>query len=152
MTGAAFTLDIDDDKLRRALAALVARGADLTPLFRNWGEAMLKQHESRWKDQVSPDGTPWAPLSPEYAARKALKRPSAGTLTYDEHLRRLHYNASRDTLEFGSERVYAATHEYGAPERGIPPRPFLGVSDSDREALLDIAGDYFAAALEEGAI
>ncbi len=38
------------------------------------------------------------------------------------------------SLRVGSNMVYAATHEYGDPRRGIPARPFLR---SSRDARID---------------
>lgn len=37
----------------------------------------------------APDGTPWAPLTPRCAARKAERRARASILEPDGHLRRL---------------------------------------------------------------
>jgi phage virion morphogenesis protein len=152
MAGASLTLDLDSRPLKRALSALERAGADLRPLFRDWGEELLIRHDRRWDREQAPDGTPWEPLDPEYAARKADARPNAGLLVFDENMRRLHYNAHPDRLEFGANEIYAATHQFGDPGRGIPQREFLGVSDADREALLDIARDYFQEALRKGKI
>ncbi len=63
-------------------------------------------------------------------------------------------------VEVGSNRIYAAVQQFGQPKgasgrtkRGspipwgdIPPRPFLGVSSDDREAIADILSDYLAKA------
>lgn len=152
MAGAAFRLDIDDRALKRAIAGIIERGDDVGPLMRDWGEALTLQHEDRFRLQESPDGAPWEPLDPAYEARKRDERPAAGILVFDEFLRRLHYNAGRDYLEFGSGRIYAATHQFGDKGRGIPARPFLGVSDDDRDELLEIARDYFRQALEDGKV
>jgi len=138
VAGASITIELDDREVRQALDRLVRAGADLGRPLHDIGEHLLRSHEERWRRQEGPDGTPWAPLSPRYARRKAKKRPRAGILTFDEHLRRLHYNVSDATLELGTNLVYGATHQFGAPERGIPARPFLGLADDDEAAILEI--------------
>jgi len=35
---------------------------------------------------VSPDGTPWAALSPRYAKRKERERPGVPKLKFDNHM------------------------------------------------------------------
>jgi phage virion morphogenesis protein len=51
----------------------------------------------------------------------------------------------------GVNKVYAAIHHFGGPAgRGrkvtIPPRPYLGLSEADREEIRAILNDYLAAA------
>lgn len=36
----------------------------------------------------------------------------------------------------GTNLVYAATHHFGDERRGIPVRPFLGVTDEERSAII----------------
>jgi len=40
--------------------------------------------------------------------------------------------------------VYAATHHFGDPRRGIPARPFLGVSRDARAVILQRVVDHLA--------
>ena len=40
--------------------------------------------------------------------------------------------------------VYAATHHFGAPRRGIPARPFLGVSSDARAVIFQSIVDHLA--------
>ena len=42
----------------------------------------------------------------------------------------------------GTNVVYAATHHFGDPRRGIPARPFLGVSADARDAILQAIVDH----------
>ena len=37
----------------------------------------------------------------------------------------------------GANLVYAATHQFGDPERNIPARPFLGASGEDNRFIVD---------------
>ncbi|WP_241085742.1 phage virion morphogenesis protein [Candidatus Vondammii sp. HM_W22] len=55
--------------------------------------------------------------------------------------------ALRDSLEFGTDRKYGATHQLGDQERGIPARPFLGIDDQDRDEILAILQRHLEEAL-----
>ncbi len=59
----------------------------------------------------------------------------------------LRYHATRDSLEFGTDRKYGATHQLGDQERGIPARPFLGIDDQDRDEILAILRRHLEEAL-----
>ena len=142
MTGATVTLEIRDQAVVAALDKLAQ--ADLEPLLEVLREHLLVIHDDHWTEQQAPDGTPWAPLSPKYAARKAKARPGRGILIYDELLRLLASSIEGDTVVIGTNRVYGATQQFGDPYRNIPARPFLGVSDQDEADLLGIIQDYVA--------
>lgn len=73
----------------------------------------------------------------------------------------IHYRATGSSLEVGSALEYSGVFQIGAPagkfgrtRRGalipwgdVPPRPFLGLSDTDRQAIGDILHEYLQRAL-----
>jgi phage virion morphogenesis protein len=136
---AAIDIEVDDAELKAALEQLAAKVRDLTPFFNDVGETLLNSTRERFRSQTAPDGTPWAALNPEYRRRK--KRNADKVLTLWGHLRgTLVKQADENSLRIGTPLVYGATHQFG---RGpIPARPFLGLSDDDRAALLDALRDY----------
>ncbi|MGY0523026.1 phage virion morphogenesis protein, partial [Pseudomonas aeruginosa] len=80
---------------------------DPSVLLQDIGELLLNIHRHRFRAQVSPDGTPWQPLSPAYLRRKRKNRDKI--LTLDGHLRNLlRYQVEGNELLFGSDRPYAA--------------------------------------------
>ncbi|WP_447904483.1 phage virion morphogenesis protein [Pseudomonas aeruginosa] len=109
---AGITLEWDG---RRALDVLNAGSAalgDPSGLLQDIGELLLNIHRRRFQAQVSPDGTPWQPLSPAYLRRKRKNRDKI--LTLDGHLRNLlRYQLDGSELLFGSDRPYAAIHHFG---------------------------------------
>lgn len=127
-----------------AFRKLQATLHDLTPVFQDIGEAMLNVTRERFNTQTAPDGTPWKPLSPAYALVK--KQNVAQILTLYGRLRgTLTYQAGPKEVRIGTPLVYGATHQFG---RGaIPARPFLGLSQSDEQELLDILNDHLSRAL-----
>lgn len=129
-----------------AFRALDAALADLTPAFRDIGEALLNSTRERFSSQTAPDGTPWEALSPGYAQRKKVHKDKI--LTLHGRLRgTLNYQAGPREVRIGTPFIYGATHQFGAPERHIPARPFLGLSRDDEQTLLDILADHLDRAL-----
>lgn len=152
MTGVAIAVEVDDEDVQAGLRRLIEAAVDVTPALEAIGEHLLVSHESYFEDEQSPDGEPWAPLSPRYAARKARSHPEAGLLVRDDLLRGLlRYQVDDDELQFGTDRVYGAVHQFGWEERNIPARPYLGIADDDRDPILDILRDHLEDAIGNSA-
>lgn len=103
-------------------------------------ELMLTQNRKRLdQEKESPDGEPWAPLSPEYAARKG-----GGEILEEsgQLLDSIQAQSGSDGVSLGSNLVYAAVHLYGDEARGIPARPYLGFSDDDMVELGEVAESF----------
>ncbi|MFO1421184.1 MAG: phage virion morphogenesis protein [Candidatus Competibacteraceae bacterium] len=143
MAGAStgISIEFDDAELQAALKKLAAKIGDLTPFFRDIGEELLNSTRERFRAQRSPAGVPWEALSPAYAQRKRKNRDKI--LTLDGRLRgTLNYRAGPDELRIGTPLIYGATHQFGRPEKNIPARPFLGLSDADRAAIQAALADW----------
>ncbi|WIX34953.1 phage virion morphogenesis protein [Salinicola sp. JS01] len=141
------SIALDDDQVLQALNAMQQRAMRLAPAFKAIGEAMVASTHERFQDKEAPDGTPWAPLSETTVERKGHSRILEG----ESHqlARQISYAASDDALEWGSSMIYAAMQHYGGDKAefphlwgDIPGRPFLGVSDEDREEILDVLSGY----------
>jgi phage virion morphogenesis protein len=134
---------IDDREVIEALKRFERASGDLHPMLADIGEALLISHRARFDAQVDPEGNPWAPLSEEYAARKARNADKILILdSYLKDLLRYQVTPSAMALELGTDRIYGATHQFGDEERGIPARPYLGLSDADRSEVLRIVTEY----------
>ena len=147
MAGASLDIQLqisNADEVKAAFLKLQGTLHDLTPVFQDIGEAMLNVTRERFNTQTAPDGTPWKPLSPAYALVK--KQNVAQILTLYGRLRgTLTYQAGPKEVRIGTPLIYGATHQFG---RGaIPARPFLGLSQSDEQELLDILNDHLSRAL-----
>lgn len=139
-------IKIDDRAVRAAMDALAERMSDAETMFAEIGEYLQKSHDDRFQAQEAANGTPWEPLSPRYRARK--RRNTDKILQLDGNLRDLTYKPSRDSLEFGTARIYGATHQFGDEDRGIPARPFLGLSADDEAEIMEIVQAHLRDALE----
>lgn len=98
--------------IQQQLNKVIQRGGNLQPLFANIGEMLILSHDQRFCDQVSPDGEPWAPLSPSYQEKKSKNTDSI--LKLNNHLgRELGYIATGKDLFFGTPYEYGALHHFG---------------------------------------
>jgi phage gpG-like protein len=159
-------------EVKAAFEALQAKLAYLTPVFQDIGEAMLNSTRKRFEDSVAPDGTKWQALSEATLIGRA-RRASGGHLT-DRRFNQqrlwtkkaamayayakplidvgrlmgtLNYQAKPHEVRIGTPLIYGATHQFGDPQRHIPARPFLGLSTSDEQELLDILNDHLSRAM-----
>jgi phage virion morphogenesis protein len=142
MAGVHLKWKLQDKEAKSMLKELARRGENARPALTEIGEYLIESTEQRFVDQIDPGGNPWKPLSPK--TRKRKKRNADLILVLNQYLSStLTYQASNDQLEFGSNLIYAATHQFGDDERNIPERPFLGISAADEVEIVAILKDYF---------
>jgi len=150
------------DAIRRALAQL----ANPVPMFEEIGEYMLEATRQRFIRGEAPDGSAWAPKRPSTLER--YKRLGYGNRTRpligagQRLSREIVRNATRSGVTIGSALIYsgvmqdgAARGAFGTDRRGrplpwgtIPARVWLGISAADDAAIVDIADEYLAGALD----
>lgn len=149
MAGASLDIQLqisNSAEVKAVFEALQATLADLTPVFQDIGESMLNRTRERFRTQTAPDGSPWAALSPDYAKHK--KKNKDKILTLAGRLRgTLNYQAGPRSVRIGTPLFYGAAHQFGRPEINLTARPFLGLSRSDEQELLDILNDHLQRAL-----
>jgi len=140
MAGSFVSIDLLGEKaITKALNTILARGLDLAPAFYEMGEHTLESTQDRMSQELSPDGTPWEPLSINTIEQKDLTNQSEKILRgYGTLADTLSYQVNSNQLMFGSNLEYAATHQFGRDKANIPARPFLGVSGEDETEILDI--------------
>lgn len=123
------------------LAKLYQQTGDLSEPLADIGEGLQLSHRDRWDAQKSPDGEPWAPLSEKYRARKP--RHADEVLRLNDDLRdTLNYQAEPQTLYFGTPMEYGAAHQFGLEETHLPERPYLGLSEEDKQSVLETLEGY----------
>ncbi|AYV12984.1 phage virion morphogenesis protein [Shewanella algae] len=151
MVGARIEVTLDGDTgVIQQLQRLVTKGEQLGPLMNDIGEMLLFSHNQRNAEGIAPDGTPWAPLSTATLALKPRHKNSPLRLN-DILLQQLLYQADDNSLELGSNMVYAAMQQFGGttspksmiPGKEIPAREFLGLSFDDEQATLEIVTDFY---------
>jgi phage gpG-like protein len=151
----AFHIDIQDARLRDALAALQAGIENMGPVLRPLGEDITERAKARFGTATAPDGAPWAPNKPSTleryvagfsanffkkkggltkagAAKLANKRPLAGHS--GDLARQITYRVEGNALVVQATPKYAAMQQFGGTKAqfpnlwgDIPARPFLPV-------------------------
>ncbi|MCW1934113.1 phage virion morphogenesis protein [Pararhodobacter zhoushanensis] len=154
------TIDIDDDAILSALDRVARAVTDLQPVLQDIGETMVETTRERFMTGVSPDGVAWAPKSEATLARyrrlpgKTDTRPLWGP-SGDLHTL-FAAQASATEVSWGTNVIYSAVMQFGAtkgefgenaagypiPWGDIPARPFLGVSDEDRNSIISALNDW----------
>ena len=87
-----------------------------------------------------PEGETWPAWSDEYAR---TRHAGNSLLIGEGHMRdsiqhEVFGNRSAPAVGVGAYVLQGATHQFGDEDRGIPARPFLGLSDDDRVRIEDL--------------
>jgi hypothetical protein len=115
--------DDDEAQLRRFAALML----DLRPFWPKVVPKFIEWMRKQFESEGEYLGAPWAPLSPAYAARKAVLRPGRSILIFDGNLRKAASQPQRDakprdlTLTINDPK--AAWHQEGTPR--MPARPLI---------------------------
>ncbi len=152
-------IQYDDRALVDRLNRLQRDVGDLTPAMRDIAAALEDSAAEAFDDEAAPDGTPWVGLAPATQAARERRRKWPGkTLQVSGRLAASITSDSDSTSAVaGTNVVYAALQQFGAkrgafgrtgrgapiPWGDVPARPFLGVSDSTRDAILDALRAHF---------
>ena len=145
---------IDDNQLRAAFASFERPTA---PLMKEIASFIADEAIKAIKTETSPDGTKFAPLSTRYAARKAKDKKTTKTGVLQQQgnlLDSIAAQSTEDTAIIKTNRPVGSfdlgsIHQFGAPRRNIPARPFFPITDDGDllpEAQAEIEGlvsDWF---------
>jgi len=97
------------------------------------------------REKRSPDGEAWKPWSEQTARRRS---GTQSLLFFEGHLAgSIDHEVAGDEVRVGSGLVYAAIHQFGGRAgRGrkveIPARPYLGLSDENRDEIEAVVTDW----------
>lgn len=157
------SVTLDDKEVGSALQALLDAVGNMDPALKEIGDVLIDSTKQRFNTETAPDGTKWEensivtllnyarPFKTKRVAR--IKNKKAGTGESKQLRTQIFKNVSNGELEIGSPMIYAGTFHFGAkkgqygkrtPWGDIPSREFLGLSEDDRESILDIVRDRFA--------
>ena len=148
MSGATVNIDISELKeLSAILNHSALSSTDRVALMKSLGNEIVEQSRTRiLETQESPDGKKWQDFAA--ATRKYLERigraDSAKLLNREGYLQ-----MSIDVKQYGqwsvivgSDREYAAVHQWGYKQKNIPARPYLGLSTDNIEDLNELAQQW----------
>jgi len=157
-----YTLKFNEDGFELRMKQLETQLSDLSPVMQDLGELLVQSTQDRMLQGQQPDGKPFAPRSQTTLARYAAHGFRFGPQPLNksgEMRQQLHYQASSAGVSWGSNAIQAAVMQFGAqkgafgtyegkgfgdttpaislPWGNIPARPFLGVSEGDRSAIVE---------------
>lgn len=122
------SLDFVDARVKR-LSFLDMR--ELLDVIGAEGESQTRRRIQ--EEKRGPDNEYWDPWSEKYEkTRSSAHSLLVGT---QELLDSIQYEIETDAVSWGSNLIYARTHQQGDDDREIPARPFLGLSDENEDAV-----------------
>lgn len=162
---AGLTFNISLEGLEEAVNELQAPLENLRPMLLGVGMYFEGETKDRFRSNVSPDGSAW-----DESAR--AKEEGGKTLLDRGHLRdSIHTVVAGDSVEVGTNLVYAAIHQFGGTTRPhkitaknggvlawggnkfaksvnhpgsvIPPRPYLGIASGDEAEVELLVADHW---------
>lgn len=139
------SLSVDISQLEAVRRGLEGASKDMKGAILDAVGAELESSTVRRIDeeQASPDGQDW----PIWSERYRETRTGQHSLLIGEGAlinSITHIVDGRGFIDVGSNLIYAATHQFGDPDRNIPERPYLGVSASDENVVGAIIADVVA--------
>ena len=147
MSGVALIIS-GEEMLARVAEKLNAAGRRmlLGEMLDGVGALVASQTQRRIAEEKrGPDGKAWKPWSEETARRRS---GTQSLLFYEGHLAgSIDHEVAGDEVRVGSGLVYAAIHQFGGKAgRGrqveIPARPYLGLSDENRDEIEAVVTDW----------
>lgn len=152
-------IEIDDAEVKAAFKRLAGKLDNPRPLLLAIGEDLVDSTLRRFGTSTAPDGGKWpenSALTILRSGQGAAKKPLIGAGR--SLSTQIHYAVDGSTLTVGSPMIYARVQQQGAkqgefgrtkhngpiPWGNIPPRPFLGISAGDREAIVRTVEDYLS--------
>ena len=148
MASAEFKFDLRElDGLAELLDGARLSSDDRRQLLTDIGTEVEAQTQERFDNQRDPQGNPWQQLA-EKTREWYVRNGMGHGFLLDQS------GGLRDSLTMevddwpvlvGATKIYAATHQYG--RGGIPARPYLGMSSSNANEIMELARNFIAGRL-----
>ncbi|MDO9141451.1 MAG: phage virion morphogenesis protein [Methylobacter sp.] len=143
------SIDYNDTAVLNALRELAQHAGNLRPALKEIGEDLKESTKQRFGTYTGPDGVMWATNSDATYERKG-DRSGIPLTDYGTLGNTIGYRlVGNDEVQIGSPMEYAAMMQFGGTKDefphlwgDIPARPFLGISDADKDGILAVLRDY----------
>lgn len=134
-----------DEQIQQRLRVLGSRVRDLTPVMKAIGEYLVFATDNRFRTETDPQGQPWQKLSPKTVEQKRRQGRINKILQSTGVMRtRIGYEATSYSVKIGINNRKATYHQLGL---GVPKREILGISETDRNAILNLVNDFIRGAI-----
>ena len=142
MAGARIDIEVQDEAVIALLQELLSRVANPQPALDDIGLYGVQSTRDRITIQNADDPiAAWEPLTERYLKSARKKSSKGADMVLVQHgflTSTLAWQADDETVEWGSNRVYAAAQQFGREEINLPARPWLGLTTTDQDAVIDI--------------
>lgn len=149
-------IEYDDRDVRDALMRLERAAEDLEPAMADIAAHLEDSVRESFEAEAAPDGTPWKPLAD--STRRGRERQGYGgpgpilersgdlaaRIIADWDNTRAEVGSNQ---EFSDDVLAAAVHHFGTRDGHVPARPFFGVTDEHRDAILATIRDHLERSL-----
>lgn len=153
-------VDFKYQLVAQGLEEVSRRLDDMTPIHKSIGEHVVEITKDRFKKGIDPDGNAWTPKKQatidRYKERGDGNRPDPLIGPSKRLSSEIAQYADAQGVEIGSALEYSAVMQNGAkqgafgrdkrnhplPWGDIPARVWLGLSDEDEAAIIDIADEH----------
>jgi len=156
MAGATIGVTFRGDSIAAGFRALQRLGHEPAGMMRAIGVALVETTHQRFERAQDPQGNSWAPWSAAYAAVTRSNSILRGRGMAGGLMGSITFAAEGRSVRVGSNKVYAAAHQFGAtivPKTAkslsfmlggkrvhakkvtLPARPYLGFGPADRAAV-----------------
>lgn len=137
-------IDFDDSEIQKALQKLSKLPDNLPAAMLEISEYLHERTRDHFDNEQEPDGTPWKTLSPETLECKEKKGVSINKILHGETLNlrdtifAFHSSNEAGVSTGPGTEAYAATQQFGDPDRNIAARKYFGLGDEDETEIIDI--------------
>ncbi|NCP19060.1 MAG: phage virion morphogenesis protein [Erythrobacter sp.] len=162
-----FDVEFNAEASRNALARAMRELENMTPVYQDIADYLVDAHRQRFIEGRDPDGKPWAPKKQSTLDRYRrlgygnLRRPLIGPGRALS--RQIASFVSANGVVIGSALIYsrvmqegAAKGAFGSDSRGnpipwgtIPARRWLGLSQQNEAAIVEIVDEHLGDAIDE---
>jgi phage virion morphogenesis protein len=141
-------ITLNDAQVAKALDKLHGKADNLSPVLKSIGEELVLSTKQRFQTATDPDGNAWARNGEVAIERKGRNQPLWDHGDLGSNIGPQLLNPS--TLVVGSNAEQAAMMQFGGTKAefpnlwsDIPARPFLGLSNADKDMILEELVNYF---------
>lgn len=147
MAGSLIEVNVDSFQVQTRIDTIIGRIGNAQPAMAIIGETVTASVKRNFEVGGRPNG--WQELSDVTLAMKGGR----GRILMDQGgwasglAGSIHYEADANSVMIGTNKIYAATHQFGREGGGwwgsdIPARPFLMVQDEDWQEIEEALEDY----------
>ena len=139
-----FEVKLNNKDITETLERYVKAISDIKPAFRIARRHILNAIEDNFETEGQSSGEKFKDWSEKYAKQRTKKGRGEGKiLQLEGHLKNsLSSKITRDELIVGTNKEYAAAHQFGYAPRNLDARPFMRISDQVKQDIMnDIAYD-----------